>query len=287
MHTNLWVMGAISLWLTGCVPSLQPLYTDKDVVFDRTLLGTWSQTNREDRWVFVAEGTNAYKLVHTDKQGTAEFTAHLVNVQGQRYLDLFPKDVGAKLNELAICTLIPGHLFLWVKDVGAELQLALISGQKLDKLLNAQPKLVLHNRLNDGLVLTAPTADLQQLFARLGPDALFNPPTRLLKEQYVVLQQWLAALDKEDYANYTNCLHSNARKIPEHGTREAMHFWARQISRLKKDGFEGVFKLVPFTGQSRFPPGSMLAYPVVKGAALKEHLVLMQEQDEWKIVQIF
>lgn len=180
MHKKTWMMGAIGLWLAGCVPSLQPLYTDKDLVFDRALLGTWSQTNREDRWVFTAEGTNAYKLVHTDKQGTAEFTAHLVQVQGQRYLDLFPKDVGAKLNELAICTLIPGHLFLWVKEAGNELQLGLISGQKLDKLLNAQPKLLLHDRLNDGLILTAPTADLQQLFARLGPSALFEEPKRLV-----------------------------------------------------------------------------------------------------------
>ena len=29
------------LVLTGCVPSLQPLYTEEDLTFDPALLGTW------------------------------------------------------------------------------------------------------------------------------------------------------------------------------------------------------------------------------------------------------
>ena len=40
---KLLLLFAGTLLLTGCVPvdSLNPLYTDKDIVFDESLLGTW------------------------------------------------------------------------------------------------------------------------------------------------------------------------------------------------------------------------------------------------------
>ena len=38
----------VLLTLEGCVPSLQPFYTDKDVAFDPTLLGTWSGDGGKD-----------------------------------------------------------------------------------------------------------------------------------------------------------------------------------------------------------------------------------------------
>ena len=39
------------LLLGGCVPSLQPLFTDRDLVFDPGLIGTWKDTDGETTWV--------------------------------------------------------------------------------------------------------------------------------------------------------------------------------------------------------------------------------------------
>ncbi|MBK6364443.1 MAG: hypothetical protein IPF52_13480 [Saprospiraceae bacterium] len=44
-------MGIISI-LTGCIPSLNPLYTDKDLVFTSQLLGTWTGAKSEESWTF-------------------------------------------------------------------------------------------------------------------------------------------------------------------------------------------------------------------------------------------
>lgn len=53
---------AVLACLTGCLPvdSLNPLYTDKDIVFDNTLLGDWVSVNKDNeestlRFVTLAE----------------------------------------------------------------------------------------------------------------------------------------------------------------------------------------------------------------------------------------
>ena len=42
--------------VTGCVPTLNPIYTDKDLIFDPALLGTWGSDDPREKWVF--EKTN-------------------------------------------------------------------------------------------------------------------------------------------------------------------------------------------------------------------------------------
>ena len=62
------------LCLTGCVPvdSLNPLYTDKDVAFDESLLGAWVGPDKSDEGgleILAREqdGKKSYLLVMTDK----------------------------------------------------------------------------------------------------------------------------------------------------------------------------------------------------------------------------
>lgn len=62
------------LLLTGCVPvdSLNPLYTDKDISFDESLLGSWvGPDNGEDGVLeFIArdeDGKKSYSLAEKDK----------------------------------------------------------------------------------------------------------------------------------------------------------------------------------------------------------------------------
>ena len=65
---------AVLLLLTGCVPvdSLNPLYTDKDAVFDESLLGSWvGPDNGEEGGLEILarekDGKKSYLLVMTDK----------------------------------------------------------------------------------------------------------------------------------------------------------------------------------------------------------------------------
>src|SRR5215470_5494350 len=80
--------------LIGCGPadSLNPLFADKDVVFDRALLGTWGgQDPKDGYFLFERAGDNGYRISMVDENGNvAEYDAHLGYVQGRRFLDLVP-----------------------------------------------------------------------------------------------------------------------------------------------------------------------------------------------------
>ena len=70
------VLLALVACLTGCVPvaSLNPLYTDKDVVFDESLLGEWvgADANEKGGMKFIKEGNDAYVVVSSDTDANGE-----------------------------------------------------------------------------------------------------------------------------------------------------------------------------------------------------------------------
>ncbi len=86
--------------LVGCAPvdSLNPLFTDKDVIFDPALVGHWGDPEKDGStdggMEFVKSGENGYRIIMTDKDGsTLEYQAHLAILQGHRFLDVVPSFV--------------------------------------------------------------------------------------------------------------------------------------------------------------------------------------------------
>ena len=98
------VFFALLACLTGCVPvdSLNPLYTDKDVVFDESLLGEWVGTDANEKggMKFIKEGNDAYVIVMSDTDANGElkntfYDARLLNISGQKFLDVLPHEWSA------------------------------------------------------------------------------------------------------------------------------------------------------------------------------------------------
>ncbi len=74
--------------LAGCVPSLNPLYTDQDLIFDSALLGVWTDKDSKETWAFTEAGEKEYKLLYTEEDGRkGEFKAHLLKIEGKTFLD--------------------------------------------------------------------------------------------------------------------------------------------------------------------------------------------------------
>jgi hypothetical protein len=199
MKTKLPFALCLALLLPGCVPSVNPLYTSKDLVFDPALVGVWSEENDKETWSFQKAGEKKYLLKHTDDEGqVGEFDAHLLKLGKQLFLDLRVLDPGAKdddlsMNNWARWTLIirPGHLFLKVDQISPELQMRVMDPDALEKLLEKNPKAVRHERIRfdprddddkGQIVLTAETKDLQKFILKhMNDEKLFGEPSNLRK----------------------------------------------------------------------------------------------------------
>lgn len=90
--------------LAGCVPvdSMNPLYMEDGVVFDPELLGQWGSEDGGLNFARLAD--DGYSLMwsgkndDTDQIVTVGFEAHLVDLQGHRFLDVTWKNVDAALS---------------------------------------------------------------------------------------------------------------------------------------------------------------------------------------------
>jgi len=109
------VLLALLACLTGCVPvdSLNPLYTDKDVVFDESLLGSWVGTDNGEDGVleFIArdqDGKKSYSLVMTEKDKDSNgykktvYHAHLVKLNEHLFLDVVPETFDSRPNSYSL-----------------------------------------------------------------------------------------------------------------------------------------------------------------------------------------
>ncbi len=160
------VAGALAL-VAGCIPSLNPFYTETDVVFDPRLLGEWhtkGDTNDVQTWKFEKAETNAYSLVITDKgDKQGKLDAHLFKLNGEFFLDLIPSECNYAPGQADIiaASMFPGHLLMRVSQLEPTLQLAYCDYDWLAKHLEANPEALAHHKEQHSLVLTPQTRALQ------------------------------------------------------------------------------------------------------------------------------
>lgn len=98
-------------FLAGCMPvdSLEPLYTDKDIVFDTALLGEWVSPDANDDGVTTftevpGQPVSSYTIMiqDKDKNGARSYSAHLVDLQGHRFLDVVPENWDARADSYTL-----------------------------------------------------------------------------------------------------------------------------------------------------------------------------------------
>jgi hypothetical protein len=182
----------VGLLIAACVPSVNPFYTDKDIVTDPALAGAWIEPGNDgpDSWTFApadGSGNPGYSLTVTENENgkrTGKFKAVLFKLGAERFLDLEPTqlDLADTQAGLTKSALIPGHILLRVYQIGPELRLALTNPDWFGKYLDAHPDALAHRREQDPdmLFLTATTAELQKfVLAHLGDDELFAKEAEL------------------------------------------------------------------------------------------------------------
>jgi hypothetical protein len=175
--------------LGGCIPvmSLHPLFTEKDLAFDEKLLGTWVDAN-ETMWQFsdANKPEKAYKLIFTDEEGKkGSFVAHLVKLENRLFLDVYPseppwdeKDPNKRESRIFSVEwlynaefLIPAHTFIKVNGIEPQLKLQITNDDEFKKLLKEDPNVIEHTSIEDKLVLTASTKELQAFVLKYADDS--------------------------------------------------------------------------------------------------------------------
>ena len=159
-------LALLTLALAGCVPpSLHPLYTSKDVIFDQALLGTW-RGEEGDAFQFLGAPGDAYEVVVTADGEPRRMEAHLIQVGEERFLDLYPTEPDIK-NSFYAAHLLRIHHFVRIRLKEGAIEASMIDAGWLAKQLDANRYSVRREKLEDEYLLTAQPAELQAFLKQL------------------------------------------------------------------------------------------------------------------------
>ena len=166
------------LLLTSCVPSLNPLYTDQDVIFDSALLGVWTDKDSKETWELTKADKKQYKLVYTDEDGkTGEFTAYLLKVDGRTFLDLTPVEPILPQNDFYKGHFLTTHTFALISQTAPTVQISFLEPEWLRKFVVKNPTALRHAKMEDEMLLPASPKELQKfLLAHLNTEGAFGKP---------------------------------------------------------------------------------------------------------------
>ena len=201
MKTRTFLFYLLAILLGGCLPviSLHPLYSEKNVVFDEKLLGTWvdDPNKPETTWQFsrgyaadAPETKKQYKLIYRDKDGKkGSFEAHLVKLNKQLFLDVYPSELPWEPNDpnkvqwaYNTLFLIPAHGFLKVNAAEPQLKLQIVLSDKCKEFLEKDPNAVERTIVEDRVVLTAQTKKLQEFFGKYGDAEIYGDELVLTRQ---------------------------------------------------------------------------------------------------------
>ncbi len=149
--------------LSGCIPSLNPLYTDENLVFEPALLGVWKQPQGSARWEFSKLDDKSYRLLYTDDEGQqGRFVGRLARLEGDLFLDLYPEDPQMDASGFYKFHLVPIHTIYRIRGTQPKLQLAAIDFRWLDRYLTSHPQEIECATFNGRKLITAPTPAVQK-----------------------------------------------------------------------------------------------------------------------------
>ena len=190
---NTLLLGLITVMIliAGCVRSLYPLFTEKDYIFDKRLVGTWPDKSG-DTWTFSKGGDKSYVLKYYQREfggglfhqgtpgDTGIFEAHLGRLGKNLFFDVYPEQMnesgrGEKMfgnvkNDFYNWHFIPMHSIMKVWFEHDSLRLSLLDNGWLKKMIDNKSVKISHERLDDQIILTASTEELQQLVTKYADD---------------------------------------------------------------------------------------------------------------------
>ena len=175
------VLGLVT-GLAACVPvvSVHPLFNEGEEVFEPALVGTWKGQGdfKENVMSFRKSADKTYELTFPNPKGRErlKYDAHLIKLEQHLFLDLTLNALelnSHKYDFQEFLGFLPCHVFFKIEIEGKVLHLAYLDDEWMRKMTDRGEDSVGHELLGeqkDGIVLTAPTRDLQKLVLKYAQD---------------------------------------------------------------------------------------------------------------------
>jgi hypothetical protein len=174
--------------VAGCWPvlSVHPLYDEKTSFFDPGLIGDWVNDDGI-HFIFRQSGDKAYEMVVMDDGKRSVFSAHLVRLRGQYYLDLYPnldsldvvfEDLASTMDSVAdkmvseyqaliygmnLTFILPWHSFYRLSKVDSIFKMEILDDEEFKELIENGQVNIDYIEIEDRLILTARTEKLQRM----------------------------------------------------------------------------------------------------------------------------
>lgn len=194
---KLFVITGLALLLTmlnGCLSALYPLFTEKDIVFEPRLVGSWSEKGDPETLVFTHAtaadcaalppgiqrlATKGYIVSLNNAGHTTEkkYLGFITKLGQAQYLDFFPLPTGHQLryNTFYRQHYIPQHSFYRLRfNTNGSIEIGQLKGEFLQEQINNKLVRIEHEVMSNGhYLITAPTEQLQQYVLKYAnvPDA--------------------------------------------------------------------------------------------------------------------
>jgi hypothetical protein len=197
MRAKKFLLYLLAAIIGGCIPvmSLHPLYTEEDVVFEEELTGIWvdDPKNPKTTWEFSRAGAEekAYKLVYSDDEGKeGSFIVHLVKIENRLFLDVLPDQFPSEQQEWEkmewgynFFFFVPAHTFIKIDSIEPQLKMRRTINDEMKELFNEEPNAIKHELVEDKIILTASTKELQAFVVKYAYDIRVFPAKIILSRK--------------------------------------------------------------------------------------------------------
>jgi hypothetical protein len=161
------------LLLSACIPSLQPFYTEKDLVFEPALVGSFGEKDGSATWTFTKSADREYNLTIKDKEKSSSFVTHLFKLGNDRFIDLYAVKESlddSPREDFFKATLVPGHLALKVSSF-SPLTLQVMDEDGMKEYLKSNKGAVAHTFIeSDRLVFTGSSEQMRDFLKRISSE---------------------------------------------------------------------------------------------------------------------
>jgi hypothetical protein len=168
--------------LAGCMPSVYPLYTDKDIVLDPSLVGTWINQEDDEKWTFARGDGQSYDMAISGEDSTVMFQTHLVELGGHRFIDVCPRPPDWEDSPYRDL-MLPLHWLGSISIDGDTLIISLMDPNDMSKLAKSGVKTPSYVDVDNLRVLTASTEELQKFIIDNLDKKVFTVPGRMFRQK--------------------------------------------------------------------------------------------------------